>query len=150
MTPDAVPAAATDWVAAYKTVLRDALDQRPSGTRQRLATALGKNRSFITQITNPSYPVPIPSQHVAMIFEICHLGPVERAAFLDAYRHAHPRRLVEVARPPHARVVTLSVPDLGPPANRAFDERLRELAARLAKEATARRPRTDKKGRDES
>ena len=40
------------------------LDNRPSGTRLKLAAALGKNRSFVTQITNPAYPVPIPAQHL--------------------------------------------------------------------------------------
>ena len=30
-------------VETYKTMLRNVLDRRPSGTRQRLATALGKN-----------------------------------------------------------------------------------------------------------
>lgn len=126
--------AAPDPVARYKTVLRDVLDQRPSGTRQRLATALGKNRSFISQIANPAYPVAIPAQHLKTIFEVCHLGPAERAAFLDAYRRAHPRRLVEVARTPRTRLVTLSVPDQGPDANRAFDEALRRAAAALAKQ----------------
>ena len=47
----AVPASAA--VAAYKRILADVLDRRPSGTRQRLAAALGKNRSFVSQITNP-------------------------------------------------------------------------------------------------
>ena len=44
-------------------------DNRPSGTRQRLAGALGKNRSFVSQIANPAYPVPIPVQHLETIFE---------------------------------------------------------------------------------
>ena len=35
----------------------------PSGTRQRLAAALGKNRSFVTQITSPAYATPIPARH---------------------------------------------------------------------------------------
>src|SRR5689334_3844593 len=42
-----------DAVGAYKTVLQRVLDARPSGTRHRLAIALGKNRSFISQIANP-------------------------------------------------------------------------------------------------
>ena len=32
-------------------ILRNVLDRRPSGTRQRLANALGKNRSFVSQIS---------------------------------------------------------------------------------------------------
>ena len=59
----------SDSVGAYKRVLADVLDRRPSGTRQRLAAALGKNRSFVTQITNPAYPVPVPVQHLSVIFD---------------------------------------------------------------------------------
>ena len=69
-------------VADYKFILRRALDNRPSGTRLKLAPALGKNRSFVSQITNPAYLVPIPAKHVAIIFEVCHLSGSERAAFL--------------------------------------------------------------------
>src|SRR5207248_7709395 len=61
-------------VADYKVILRRVLDNRPSGTRLKLAAALGKNRSFVTQITNPAYLVPIPAKHVAIIFEVCHLS----------------------------------------------------------------------------
>ncbi len=42
-----------DAVAAYKAVFKAVLDKRPSGMRLRLADALGKNRSFISQISNP-------------------------------------------------------------------------------------------------
>ena len=72
-------------VADYKVILRRVLDNRPSGTRLKLAAALGKNRSFVTQITNPAYLVPIPAKHVAIIFEVCHLSGAERTAFLEAY-----------------------------------------------------------------
>ena len=80
-------------VADYKLILRRVLDNRPSGTRLKLAAALGKNRSFVTQITNPVYLVPIPAKHVAIIFEVCHLSGAERTAFLEAYGRAHPGRL---------------------------------------------------------
>ena len=83
-----IPAAVTD----YKNILRRVLENRPSGTRQRLSAALGKNRSFISQITNPSYAVPIPAPHLSTIFEICHFSAADRRAFLDAYARAHPRR----------------------------------------------------------
>ena len=43
-----------DAVSAYKRMLLGVIDRRPSGTRQRLATALAKNRSFVSQITNPA------------------------------------------------------------------------------------------------
>ena len=45
MSTQATPADSQDLIAAYKAILRDVLDRRPSGMRQRLAEALGKNRS---------------------------------------------------------------------------------------------------------
>ena len=46
-------------VADYKQILKKVLDGRPSGMRQRLAEAIGKNRSFVSQISNSAYQVPI-------------------------------------------------------------------------------------------
>ncbi|HWZ08301.1 MAG TPA: hypothetical protein VNY53_15465, partial [Bradyrhizobium sp.] len=60
-----------DLIAAYKSFLSEILDRRPSGMRQRLAEALGKNRSFITQIANPAYQTPIPAQHLHAIMQVC-------------------------------------------------------------------------------
>ena len=59
--PVAGPEQVSKALAEYKTILRRVLDSRPSGTRQRLAEALGKNRSFISQISNPAYSTPIPA-----------------------------------------------------------------------------------------
>ena len=139
--PAANPAPEPDieQIAVYKALLRDVLDRRPSGTRQRLAVALGTNRSFISQITNPAYDVPVPAQHLGTIFEICHLSAGERATFLTAYRRAHPRRLLEPVAGSRSRVLVLSVPDLGSAANRAFDTKLSALAAGLAKDLSGRR-----------
>ena len=47
-----------DAIIAYKTILAQIIDNRPSGTRQRLAAALGKHRSFVTQVTSPAYSTP--------------------------------------------------------------------------------------------
>ena len=58
------PATSEEAVQRYKTILQHVIDNRPSGTRQRLAGALGKNRSFISQITSPAYATPIPARHV--------------------------------------------------------------------------------------
>jgi hypothetical protein len=121
-------------VEGYKTILRDVLDRRPSGVRQRLATALGTNRSFISQITNPAYPVPIPVQHVATILEICHPSPAERDAFLAAYEHAHPGRIDAKTQGLRWRPVTVQVPDLVDEAkNRVIDAMVTDFAARLAR-----------------
>lgn len=123
-------------VADYKAILRQVLDNRPSGTRLKLAAALGKNRSFITQITNPAYLVPIPAKHVAIIFEVCHLSGTERAAFLEAYGRAHPGRLRAPLREPHTRTITVTVPDLGDDKkNRALEQLVIDFAAQLARYA---------------
>ena len=122
------------YVEAYKTILRKILDQRPSGTRQRLATALGKNRSFVSQISQPTYPAPIPAPHLEVIFEICHFSPTEKRAFLDAFMRAHPNRLKHMRSGPSLRTVRLEVFDFGSPErNHEFDELLRETARRLAR-----------------
>ena len=100
-------------VAAYKRILATVIDRRPSGTRQRLATALAKNRSFISQITNPIYSTPIPANHLEVIFEICHFSPVERRQFLEAYGSAHPKRLGIPPVSSRLNAHTLHLPDLG-------------------------------------
>jgi len=123
-----------DTVGAYKAVLKRVLDARPSGTRNRLAIALGKNRSFISQIASPVYSVPIPVQHIETIFEICHFTAVDRREFLAAYAEAHPRRLDVVRKPAGTRKLTLTVPDLGDARrNRLLDETIAEIARRLAR-----------------
>jgi DNA-binding transcriptional regulator YdaS (Cro superfamily) len=82
-------------VAEYKRLLRSFLNRRPSGTRTRLASALGTHKSFVSQITNPDYRVAIPAHHVPTIVQVCRLSPEERRAFLDAYRVAHPDPLTD-------------------------------------------------------
>jgi hypothetical protein len=122
------------YVESYKTILRNVLDRRPSGTRQRLASALGKNRSFVTHITNPAYPVPIPAPHLETIFEICHFSPNEKRAFLEAFAQAHPNRLKAARGGPHLRSLRLEVIDLGDPRrNREFDDLVKEAARRLSR-----------------
>jgi hypothetical protein len=123
-------------VADYKVILRRVLDNRPSGTRLKLAAALGKNRSFVTQITNPAYLVPIPAKHVAIIFEVCHLSGAERAAFLEAYGRAHPGRLRGSHREARTRTIAVTVPDLGDDKkNRALEQLVIDFAAQLARYA---------------
>ena len=80
----------TDLIAAYKELLRGYLEKRPSGLRKKIADAIGTNRSFVSQITNPKYSVPIPSHYVHTLVSICHLTPSERTAFISAYLLAHP------------------------------------------------------------
>jgi hypothetical protein len=119
-------------IRAYKTVLSEALDQRPSGTRQRLADALGKHRSFVTQITSPGYTTPIPQRHVATILSVVHFSPAERDQFLAAYRLAHrgAHGLGDPAK--RSRHLSLVVPDLGnDKSNAAFDRAITDFIARM-------------------
>lgn len=121
-------------VADYKRILQHVLNNRPSGMRQRLAEALGKNRSFISQICNPAYQTPVPAQHIERIFEICHFSPHEREEFLQAYHRAHPSRLRTHKSPNRTRTVTLQVADLGSKErNEALDELIADFAAKAVK-----------------
>ena len=119
-------------VARYKSMFKAILDNRPSGMRLRLAHVLGKNRSFISQIANPAYPIPIPVQHLNTIFEVCHFSPAEKAAFLEAYGRAHPRRAGRLSGVPRERTLTLHLPDLGSQKRNAqLDALLNDFVRRL-------------------
>ena len=86
------PVDRAEAIANYKRILRTYIDRRPSGTRQKIALTLGKHKSFVSQITNPSYASPVPAPHLNAIFEICHFSPEERKTFLGAYRRRIPSR----------------------------------------------------------
>jgi hypothetical protein len=119
-------------VAEYKRIFKEVLDSRPSCMRIRLAHAIGKNRSFVSQISNPAYPVPIPIQHLNTIFEVCHFSPRHKTAFLKAYARAHPRRVDRLAATPRERSITLHVPDFGNSTrNRQIDNLMQEFVRRL-------------------
>jgi hypothetical protein len=134
MSTQATPAGSQDPIGAYKAILRDVLDKRPSGMRQRLAEALGKNRSFITQIANPAYQTPIPAQHVHAIIQTCHFSVREKDRFLEAYRSAHPRRLLLLQERERGRRLTLMLPDLGSEQkNQRLDSLLSEFAEKIAR-----------------
>ena len=119
-------------VAEYKRIFKEVLDNRPSGMRLRLAHAMGKNRSFVSQISNPIYPVPIPVQHLNTIFEVCHFAPPTKVAFLKAYARAHPRRMGRLDEIPRERTIMLHLPDLGnSKRNALLNSLLQEFARRL-------------------
>jgi hypothetical protein len=114
----------SDAVAEYKRIFQSVLENRPSGTRQRLAAAIEKNRSFISQISNPAYAVPIPAMHLDTIFEICHFPVEEKKHFLEAYGRAHARRLKIVKEARRLRSHTIYLPDLGDEARNRQLEKL--------------------------
>jgi hypothetical protein len=119
-------------VADYKRILQQVLENRPAGTRLRLAETLGKNRSFISQITNPSYSVPIPAAHIERIFEICHFLASEKAQFMEVYHRAHPHRAPGNSGDARWREIVLRVPDLRDrEKNKQLDELMKDMLQRV-------------------
>lgn len=123
-----------DAVAHYKRLLKAALERRPSGTRQKLAEAIGTHKSFISQVTNPAYRVPLPAQHIPTVFRVCHFGPEEKDAFLAAYRAAHPGQagtLGEFARADDDTLTIALPPFADPQTRRDVEELIRDFAERI-------------------
>lgn len=119
-------------IRAYKLVLSQVLETRPSGTRQRLADALGKHRSFITQMSSPSYPTPIPQRHLPTILAVCHFSGTEREAFMGAYGAAHRSGPELATNGPKLRQMSLLVPELGDDKqNAALDRAVSDFVQRL-------------------
>ena len=119
-------------IRAYKTILSQVIDQRPSGMRQRLADALGKHRSFVTQISSPAYSIPIPSKHLPSIFTVCHFSQAERDQFMAAYHQAHPGKAPAASGPRKTRHVSLIVPDFGDDKqNAALDRAINEFIQKI-------------------
>jgi hypothetical protein len=130
----AEPRALDASVENYKAILRRVLDNRPSGTRQRLAHALGKNRSFISLISNPIYPVPVPAQHLETIFAVCHFSAGERKQFLEAYTQAHRTQMRLVTARRTMRSLSMKVPDLGSAErNRVLDDLIEDFVRSAAR-----------------
>ena len=125
-------AATDDPVKTYKMRLSALIDKRPSGTRQRIADALGKHRSFVTQITSTAYATPLPAKHVPIIFTVCHFNAEERRQFLEDYHAAHPEKRGEFDGEKPLRHLSLVVPDLGDDEkNRQFDEAIAEFVHKM-------------------
>jgi hypothetical protein len=121
-----------DAITAYKAILAAIIDNRPSGTRQRLAAALGKHRSFVTQITSPGYATPLPARHLATIFQVCHVSKAEQDRFLQSYQVAHPGKLPDLGNAGGLRQLTLMVADFGDERrNRMLDEAVQDFIQRI-------------------
>ncbi|MDL2406137.1 hypothetical protein PY650_10740 [Rhizobium calliandrae] len=121
-----------DAIIAYKSILAQIIDNRPSGMRQRLATELGKHRSFVTQITSPTYATPLPARHLATIFRVCHFSATEQERFLDAYQTAHPGKLPELGFAEKLRQLSIMVPDFGDERkNRLLEEAISDLVQKI-------------------
>lgn len=122
-----------ELVANYKRILQEYINRRPSGTRIKIATALNKNKSFVSQITNPSYAIPVPATHLGAIFDICRFSTKERETFLRAYTEAHPNYQYRVENlqtgKSGTRQVVVEVPCLDDPEKqRQAEEMIRSFA----------------------
>jgi hypothetical protein len=125
--------ATDDPVKLYKARLSALIDKRPSGTRQRIADALGKHRSFVTQILSTTYATPLPAKHVPVIFSVCHFNAEEKRQFLEDYHAAHPEKREEFDSGAVLRHMSLMVLDFkDEEKNRRFDEAIAEFAHRMA------------------
>lgn len=131
-----------DRVSEYKALFKEILDRRPSGTRRRLATALGKNPSFISQISNPIYPVPIPPSHIDTLFKICHFSESERTGFIETYRQAHPGRLAPDDAASSKRTLSIQLPDLGDASHNArLDQIIKDFVEQVGDLLETRTPK---------
>jgi hypothetical protein len=129
--PDSPDASRAEIIAGYKGLLRSFLERRPSGLRGRLAMALGKHKSFVSQIANPAYTVPIPAGDLPIIFDICHLSPQEREGFLALYRRAHPERTRRLPAP-RGHELRIAVPEFRSSATaREVEALILDLSARI-------------------
>jgi hypothetical protein len=109
-------------IARYKTILRELIDKRPSGTRLKIAAAIGRHKSFVSQIVSPANPMPLPGTHIPTILSICHFSDDERGRFLKAYRAAHPTQFAKLGTGPEGG-------DAG--RQREVEATIRDLAKRI-------------------
>ncbi len=123
-----------DAIAEYKALLREYIDRRPSGTRRKLAEAFGTHKSFISQIINPNYRVPLPAQHIPALFRVCHLNAQEQRAFMEVYARAHPGQFgaIEDLASLESDVLRIPLPEFRDSTQREQVEQLiKEFAERV-------------------
>ena len=128
------PGGIDEAIRVYKSILSAVIDQRPSGTRQRLADALGKHRSFVTQITSPAYADADPG---ASIFRrsspsATSAQPERRRSSWPPIARAHPGKAPADLGTRRTRHISFSVPDLGDDKqNAALDKAINEFIHRI-------------------
>jgi hypothetical protein len=134
MSTQATPAGSQDLIAAYKAILRDVLDRRPSGH----APASGRGARQEPQLHHADCQPGLsdadpgsarPSHHPDLPFLGAGEGP-----FLEAYHRAHPRRLLLLQERERSRRLTIMLPDLGSEQkNHKLDSLLSEFAEKVAR-----------------
>lgn len=143
-------ASRAEAIAGYKSLLRSFIERRPSGLRGRLASALGKHKSFVSQIASPAYSVPIPADDLPIIFELCHLSPQERRGFLALYRRAHPERVGRRVAALQRHELRLALPEFRSAATaREVEALIRDFSGRIIRLAQhAEAAAADQGGKD--
>jgi hypothetical protein len=132
--PAMADGAPPDPIAEYKALLRLYIDRRPSGTRQKLAEAFGTHKSFISQVTNPAYRVPLPAQHIPALFRVCHFSPEEQRVFMESYARAHPGQFGAIEELTHFEEGVLRIPlpqFKDPERRREVEQLIRDFAERV-------------------
>lgn len=121
-----------ELIRAYKTFLKEAVEARPSGLRLRIASQIGKNKSFVSQITSPNYKTPLPEKYVDPILDAIHLTQKDRDQFLQIYRRAHPRARTRSTEPVHdeMRVLRIELPKL---ESRRLESRVDQMILQFAR-----------------
>jgi hypothetical protein len=123
-----------DPITDYKALLRLYIDRRPSGIRQKLAEAFGTHKSFISQVANPAYRVPLPARHIPALFKVCHFSAEEQRMFMEAYGRAHPGQYGAIEELAHFEedVVRIPLPAFADPERRREVKQLiRDFAERV-------------------
>jgi hypothetical protein len=131
-----------DALSGAKRSLTTSACSRPSATTalparaDASAVALGTNRSFVSQLVNPAYAMPIwPSISKPFSRSVTLAG---RSHCVSAvYDNAHPGRREPGESAAGSRVVSLTVPDLGNARrNQAVDALIAEYGRNVARLAT--------------
>jgi hypothetical protein len=129
---DEVAETKQELIRAYKTFLKEAVEARPSGLRLKIASQIGKNKSFVSQITSPNYKTPLPEKYVEPILDAIHLTQKERERFLHIYRRAHPRARAHATEPARdeMRVLKIELPKL---ESHRMENRVDQMIAQFAR-----------------
>lgn len=123
-------------IVVYKTLLREYLNRRPSGIRKKISSAINTHRSFISQVANPNYRVPLPAQYVPILMDVCHFTHEEQETFLAAYTAAHPGQALfaQAAAKGDYTSLTLNLSEVQDENRRiALSRSIREVAATMIK-----------------
>jgi len=121
-------------IVAYKTLLREYINRRPSGIRKKISAAINTHRSFISQVANPNYRVPLPAQYVPILMDVCHFTIEEQETFLTAYTAAHPGQALfaRAAAKGDYTSLTLNLSEIQDESKRiALSRSIREMTATM-------------------